>query len=77
MKKAIKNIIKGWITTLFGVYVLIILGLKFYELFDTITLLQAGMFLTFSVFGISLLFAPDDFIGRLVDKFVLKKKQDK
>ena len=77
MKKLLKNIIKGWITTLFGTGLLVMLSIKFFELFDTMTLSQAGLFLTFSVFGISLLFAPDDFIGRLVDKFILKKKQDK
>ena len=79
MKKHLKNAIRGWITTLFAVVILTLISIKIYTDLDinTITLTHVAIIMTIITFAISLIFAPDDFIGRLVDRFILKKKQNK
>ena len=73
MKLAFKHAIKGWISTVFAVVILTIVSIKFYCIFDTITVTQAVIVMVFYVFGIYLVFVKDSFLKDVLDKFLTKK----
>lgn len=74
MKVKVKHAIREWISSLTGVAIIIITGLKFYDMFDVMTLSQGFIIITFFILGISLIFVKDNFLKELLNRLLNRKK---
>ena len=74
MKVKVKHAIREWISSLTGVAIIIITGLKFYDMFEVMTLSQGFIIITFFILGISLIFVKDNFLKELLNRLLNRKK---
>ena len=72
MKMHYKNIIRGWLSTLVALVILTIASLKLYKMFETLTIAQMFIIVSFYILGISLIFVKDSFLKDMRNKFLKK-----
>lgn len=73
MKLRLKHAIREWVSSLTGISIIIVTGIKFYNLFEIMTVTQMVMIIIFFILGISLIFAKDSFLKDTLNKLLNRK----